>query len=92
MAPMLMKASNLDFESWVRGLISAGVSGFFSSLTGAIVLPSIDGNDFNIFKLKYYIALLALGVSAAIVSISKFLSAQPIPALIPDKIKSNGDS
>lgn len=79
MPPILAKARQLDFEDWLRGILSAGISGFFSALSGAIVLPALDSNDFNIFKLRYYIALLALGLTSGIVSISKVLSAKPLP-------------
>lgn len=79
MPTLLANARSLDVAGWIRGLLSAGISGFFSALTGAIVLPSIDANDFNIFTRKFWIALLALGASSAIVSMSKVLSSNPLP-------------
>lgn len=79
MPPLLAKAKQLDFDEWIRGIVSAGISGFFSALSSAIVLPALDSNDFNVFKLRYYIALLALGMTSSLVSISKVLVAKPIP-------------
>jgi len=75
----LAGARALDIQGWFRGLMSAGISGGASVIAGAIVLPSLDSHDFNVFTSKYYVALGALFCASALVSISKFLVGQPLP-------------
>lgn len=75
----LMSAKTLDVQGWLRGVLSAGISGGASVIAGAIVLPSLDAKDFNVFTRTYYVALAALFFASALVSISKFLVAQPLP-------------
>jgi hypothetical protein len=75
----IVGARALDIQGWFRGLLSAGISGGASVIAGAIVLPSLDSHDFNVFTAKYYVALGALFCASALVSISKFLVGQPLP-------------
>jgi len=75
----LVTARALDVQGWLRGVLSAGISGGASVIAGAIVLPSLDSKDFNVFTRTYYVALAALFCASALVSISKFLVAQPLP-------------
>jgi len=79
MMGLVNNARALDLQGWLRGLISAGISGAASSISGAIVLPSLDSNDFNVFELKYYIAIFALGMTSAILEVAKFLTVKPLP-------------
>lgn len=81
MAKLFDAASNLDFDGWFRGLASAGISGSASAISGAIVLPSLDSVQFNIFKPHFWIAVLAIGGSSGLVSLMKFLSTEPIPLM-----------
>jgi len=74
-------ASNLDYNTWVRGLVGAAISGGASSVSGAIVLPSLDSAQFNLFHPHFWIAVLAIGGSSALVSLMKFLSTEPLPRM-----------
>jgi hypothetical protein len=78
---VLSTASSLDFDGWIRGILSAGISGGASAVSGAIVLPALDAEDFNVYTAKFYIAIGALFLANALVSITKFLSAQPLPGV-----------
>jgi hypothetical protein len=72
-------ASNLDIDGWLRGLFSAAISGGASAVSGAIVLPALDANDFNVYQWKFYVAIGALFTASALTSIMKFLAATPLP-------------
>jgi hypothetical protein len=72
---------NLEIDAWLRGLVGAAISGGSSAVTGAIVLPSLDSNDFNIYKAKFYVAIFALFSAAAMTSVFKFLATDPLPSV-----------
>lgn len=74
-------ASNLDFDSWLRGLFSAGISGGASAVVGGFTVSGMDPKDYNFQQSKFYILVFALFATNAIVSIAKFLSAQPLPSM-----------
>lgn len=78
---LFQRAGNLDVQTWIRGLLGAAISGGSSTVASAIVLPSLDSDQFNIFKWHFYVAVIALGTTSALVSVAKFLSAAPLPAL-----------
>lgn len=75
------RASALDFDGWFKGILSAGISGGASAVAGSIILPALDAKDFNVYTSKFYIAIGALFIASGLVSVSKFLAAQPIPGL-----------
>ncbi len=81
MVSPLVTASQLDVNGWFRGLASAGISGGASAIVGGITVSGMDSNDFNFYKPKFYALIGALFLTNAIVSMSKFLSAQPLPVL-----------
>ena len=77
----LVTASRLDYESWIRGLFSAGISGGASAIVGGITVSGMDSKDYNFYSQKFYILVGALFLANALVSMAKFLSTQPLPAL-----------
>jgi len=74
-------ASNLDLDGWLRGFFSAAISGGSSAVTSAIMLPALDANDFNVYHVRYYIAIGALFLASALTSIFKFLAVTPLPGI-----------
>ncbi len=78
---LLTTATALDFEGWLRGLFSAGISGGASAIVGGITVSGMDSKDYNFYTPKFYVLIGALFLANAIVSMSKFLSAQPLPGL-----------
>ncbi len=81
MPALLTNASNLDFDGWLRGLFSAGISGGASAVVGGFTVSGMDPHDYNFANAKFYILVGALFATNAIVSIAKFLSASPIPSV-----------
>ncbi len=76
---ILNVAGSLEIGKWVRGLLSAGISGGASAASSAIVLPSLDSDHFGVFTHKWWQGLVAFFGVSAITSILKFLNAQPLP-------------
>lgn len=79
---LLTQASTLDFRNWIRGLLSAGISGGASAVVGGFTVSGMDPHDYNFAQAKFYILVGALFVTNAVVSIAKFLSAQPLPGVM----------
>jgi hypothetical protein len=78
---LLATASNLDYDGWIRGILSAGISGGASAITGGIVVSGLDPAHYNIQVGKFWILTGTLFVVNAVVSIAKYLQNNPIPAL-----------
>jgi hypothetical protein len=78
---LLNTMSALDIDGWLRGIIGGFISGGASAVTGSIVLPALDAKDFNVYTSKFYIAIGALFLANGIVSVTKFLSSQPLPLM-----------
>lgn len=76
---MLDAASSLDFSSWIRGILSAGISGGASAITGGIVVSGLDPEHYNFQAGKFWILTGTLFMVNAVVSIAKFLQSNPIP-------------
>lgn len=81
MSNLLATASNLDFNGWLRGLFSAGISGGASAIVGGFTVSGMDPHDYNFSNAKFYILVGALFATNAIVSMAKFLSASPLPGV-----------
>ena len=78
---ILTVAGNLDVDTWVRGLFSAGISGGASAITGGIVVSGMDPSHYNFQAGKFYILIGTLFMANAVVSMAKFLQASPLPGL-----------
>ena len=76
---LLLAAGSLDLDSWVRGLLSAGISGGASAITGGIVVTGVDPQHYNFSAGKFWILVGTLFIVNAVVSMAKFLQAHPIP-------------
>ena len=76
---LLDGAKNVDFDGWLRGLFSAGISGGSSAVVGGVTLSGIDPDHYNFYTSKFYIVVGILFATNATVSIAKFLTAQPLP-------------
>lgn len=72
-------AGQLDFTAWVRGLLSAGISGGSAAITGGIVVSGMDPDRYNFQAGKFWILTGTLFTVNAVVSIAKFLQTHPIP-------------
>ncbi len=81
MSTMLATASGLDFDGWLRGLFSAGISGGASAIVGGFTVSGMDPHDYNFSNAKFYILVGALFATNAIVSMAKFLAASPLPGV-----------
>ncbi len=82
MIAAILTASRLDFDGWLRGLFSAGISSFAGALGSSFGPAMIDPKDFNLQSplLMFKAALVGAFISGT-VSMAKFLSAQPLPAV-----------
>ncbi len=78
---LLIAAGSLDLSGWIRGLMSAGISGGASAITGGIVVTGVDPQHYNFQAGKFWILVGTLFAVNAIVSMAKFLQAHPIPEL-----------
>ena len=81
MPAMLTNMTNLDFDGWLRGLFSAGISGGASAIVGGFTVSGMDPHDYNFSNAKFYILVGALFATNAIVSMAKFLAASPLPGI-----------
>src|SRR5450755_4964088 len=81
MPALLANASNLDFDGWLRGLFSAGISGGASAVVGGFTVSGMDPQHYNFQTGPFYVLVGALFATNAVVSIAKFLSASPIPTV-----------
>ena len=75
----LTSANNLDLDGWLRGLVSAGISGGASALTGGLVVGATDPTHYNFSTSKFWTLTGFLFLANAMVSMAKFLQTQPIP-------------
>lgn len=78
---MLNTAANLDIDTWFRGLLSAGISGGASAITGGIVVSGMDPAHYSFQAGKFWILTGTLFTANAVVSIAKFLQTSPLPVL-----------
>jgi len=78
---LLLAAAQLDFTTWIRGLMSAAISGGASAITGGITVSGLAPDQFNFQTGKFYVLVGTLFAVNATVSIAKFLQAHPIPDL-----------
>ena len=81
MPQMLATMTALDFNGWLRGLFSAGISGGASAVVGGFTVSGMDPQDYNFSNAKFYILVGALFATNAIVSMAKFLSSSPLPGV-----------
>ena len=81
MPAIFSTAANLDFDGWLRGLFSAGISGGASAIVGGFTVSGMDPHDYNFSNAKFYILVGALFATNAIVSMAKFLAASPLPGV-----------
>ncbi len=78
---LLLVAGALDMNGWLRGLLSAGISGGASAVTGGIVVTGVDPQHYNFSAGKFWILVGTLFIVNAVVSMAKFLQAHPIPEI-----------
>ena len=81
MMKLLAVAGNLDIDTWLRGLLSAGISGGASAITGGIVVSGMDPAHYNFQAGKFYVLVGTLFAANAIVSMAKFLQSSPLPSV-----------
>jgi hypothetical protein len=80
MSPFLIM-STLDMDGWLRGLLSAGISGGASAITGGIVVSGLDPEHYSFQAGKFWILVGTLFMANAVVSMAKFLQSQPLPGV-----------
>jgi hypothetical protein len=71
--------STLDVDGWIKGLLSAGISGGASAVTGGLVVSGLDPAHYSFNAGKFWILTGSLFMANAIVSVAKFLQGQPLP-------------
>ncbi len=77
----LAAASSMDLDGWMRGLFSAGISGGASAVSGGTLVSMLAPDQFNLQTGKFYVLMGGLFAANAVVSIMKFLSANPLPPI-----------
>ena len=78
---MLTVAGNLDFSDWVRGLLSAAISGGSSAVSGGAGASLLAPEHFNIHNGQLYELVIGMFCFNAFISLSKFLALHPLPDL-----------
>jgi hypothetical protein len=80
---MMTTASRLDWQGWVRGVVGAFISGGAAAISSGFAASLLDkGHDLNILELMGTTFLIS-----GIVSLTKFLQTEPVPAIIPEPPK-----
>ena len=82
MISALATAQRLDYEGWLRGLFSAGISSFSGAVASGFGPALVDPKDFNLQNPILMIKTAAIGAAiSGVVSMAKFLNAQPLPGV-----------
>ena len=68
----------MDWNTWLRGLISALITGFTTAITTVVVAPE----TFNATPEGIQKTLIVAGVSA-ILSVANYLKQSPLPPALP---------
>lgn len=74
----------LDWSDWVRGCFSAAISGGAGAVSSGFGTMIVDPKDFNVYTGKIYLVMLASFTFAAVIELSKYLHAKPIPDVITE--------
>ncbi|HEV2201917.1 MAG TPA: hypothetical protein VGR73_19025 [Bryobacteraceae bacterium] len=77
---MFTMIGRLDVAAWMRGLLSAGISGGASAIVSGLVVSTSDPDHFNPQSAKMWTLVGTMFAANGMVSIAKYLQAQPIPA------------
>jgi len=82
MPALFTNAAQLDVWGWLRGLLSAGISSTAGAVSSAFGPALADPRDFNLDHpaMMFKSALVGAGF-CGIVSMAKFLSTSPLPAV-----------
>lgn len=77
----IIESGRLDWSVWVRGIFRAGISGGAAAVSSTFGVTLIDPADWNIHtgKIKLVGLICITFAASGVVSIMKFLQAQPIP-------------
>lgn len=82
MVSPLVGARTLDIGGWLYGLLSAGISSFGGAIAAGFGPAIVDPADFNMQHPALMLKTAAIGaLLAGIISMAKFLSTQPLPAV-----------
>ncbi len=82
MPQMLTTMTQLDVWGWLRGLVSSGISSTAGAIASAFGPALADPHDFNLEHPMLMFKSAAVGAGlCGIVSMAKFLSTQPLPAV-----------
>lgn len=81
MIRLAQNATSLDIDGWIRGWLSAGISGGASAVTGGLVVTGLDPAHYSFRAGQFWILVGSLFMANAVVSIAKFLQAQPLPGV-----------
>lgn len=65
-----------SWKVWLHGLAAAAISGFATSLTGALALPTVFS-----FDKAGLINMLKMALPPAILGVALYLKSSPVPAL-----------
>ena len=69
----------MNLDDWIRGLLSAAISGGASAITGGMAVSGMDPDHYSFQAGKFWILTGTLFAVSAVVSIAKFLQAHPLP-------------
>lgn len=75
---------SLDFSDWVRGIVSAFVSGGASAVSSGIVVSNNDPKDYAIGTHKFYTLVWTVFATAGLLNAVAFLRTKPVPEKIQD--------
>ena len=69
----------LDWDDWIRGLISAFVGGGASAVTSGIAVRVGDPQQYNMATQKFYVLVGSVFVMSGLINMMAFLRNKPMP-------------
>lgn len=75
----------LNWQIWLYGLVSGFIGGGASAVTASLVLPAVDGKDFNFTTGLHSLAIVvgALFVVHGVITAMAYLAKSPLPSIEP---------
>lgn len=81
-------AMRMDWNSWLRGVIGALVSGGAAAIGGSVAIPAFDPSH-DIVGIHLFALLGSLFLFSGMVSMFKFLQTHPLPDPVAQEVVAN---
>jgi hypothetical protein len=70
---------NLEFQEWMRGWVSAFISGGAGAVTAGFVVGANDPQHYNLATLKFYELVGSVFLTSGLLSAMNFWRTKPLP-------------